>query len=154
MSDRNLHLEPSIHIYNQNKVNMTVELSYEEIVNYVERNFFIRPQLVYIDGRTVDIEYKPSKFLPAMSIRVCIDGCRNDEVCLSYDCSAPMAMIISGAVGNLGNKIPQGIDVNTIEKRVVMYLNQIEVLEKPLSYVELETISLCDDHIGISARLK
>lgn len=39
---------------------MKVELSYEEIINYVERNFFIRPQLVYIDERTVDIEYKPS----------------------------------------------------------------------------------------------
>ena len=133
---------------------MTVELSYEEIINYVERNFFIRPQLVYIDGRTVDIEYKPSKFLPAMSIRVCIDGCRQDVVCLSYDCSAPMAMIISGAVGNLGNKIPQGIDVNTTDKRVVIYLEQVEVLEKPLSYVELETISLFDDHIDISTRLR
>ena len=133
---------------------MTVELSYEEIINYVERNFFIRPQLVYIDGRTVDIEYKPSKFLPAMSIRVCIDGCRNDVVCLSYECSAPMAMIISGAVGNLGNKIPQGIDVNTTEKRVVMYLNQIEVLERRVAYVELEAVSLYEDHIDISTRLR
>lgn len=132
---------------------MKVELSYEEIINYVERNFFIRPQLVYIDERTIDIEYKPSKFLSAMSIRVRIDGCRKDAVCLSYECSAPMAMIISGAVGHLGN-IPQGIDVNTTEKRVVTYLDQVAILEKPLSYVELETISLCDDHIDISARLK
>ena len=133
---------------------MKVELSYEEIINYVERNFFIRPQLVYIDERTVGIEYKPSRFLSAMSIRIRIDGCRKDVVCLSYECSAPMAMIISGAVGHLGNKIPQGIDVNTTDKRVVIYLEQVEVLEKPLSYVELETISLCDDHIDISARLR
>lgn len=133
---------------------MKVELCYEEIINYVERNFFIRPQLVYIDERTVDIEYKPSKFLPAMSFRIRIDGCRKDVVCLSYECSAPMAMIISGAVGHLGNKIPQGIDVNTTDKRVVIYLEQVEVLKKPLSYVELETISLCDDHIDISARLR
>lgn len=133
---------------------MKVELSYEEIINYMERNFFIRPQLVYIDERTIDIEYKPSKFLPAMSIRVRIDGSRKDVVCLSYECSAPMSMIISGAIGHLGNKIPQGIDVNTTEKCVVIYLEQIEVLEKPLSYVELETIALCDNHIGISARLK
>lgn len=133
---------------------MKKELSYEEIINYVERNFFICPQLVYIDERTIDIEYKPSKFLSAMSIRVRIDGCRKDAVCLSYECSAPMAMIISGAVGHLGNKIPQGIDVNTTEKRVVIYLDQVAILEKPLSYVELETISLCDDHIAISARLK
>lgn len=133
---------------------MKVELSYEEIINYVERNYFIRPQLVYIDERTVDVEYKPSKFLPAMSIRVHMDSYKEDVVCLSYECSAPMAMIISGAVGHFGNKIPQGIDVNTKEKRVVIYLDQIAVLEKPLSYVELETISLCDNHIGISARLK
>lgn len=133
---------------------MKVELSYEEIVNYVERNYFIRPQLVYIDERTIDVEYKPSKFLPAMSIRVHIDSCRKDMVCLSYECSAPMTMIISGAVDHLGNKIPQGIDVNTTEKRVVIYLDQIDVLEKPLSYMELETISLCDNHIDISAKLK
>ena len=133
---------------------MKVELSYEEIINYVEGNYFIRPQLVYIDERTIDVEYKPSKFLPAMSIRVHMDDYRKDVVCLSYECSAPMDMIISGAVGHLGNKIPQGIDVNTKDKRVVIYLDQIAILEKPLSYVELETISLCDDHIGISARLK
>ena len=133
---------------------MKVELSYEEITNYVERNFFIRPQLVYIDERTVGIEYKPSRFLPAMSIRIRIDGCRKDVVCFSYECSAPMALIISGAVGHLGNKIPQGIDVNTTDKRVVIYLEQVEILEKPLSYVELETVALCDDHIGISARLR
>ena len=133
---------------------MKVELSYEEIINYVERNYYVRLQLVNIDERTIDIEYKPSKFLPAMSIRVRIDGCRKDVVCLSYECSAPMAMIISGAVGHLGNKIPQGIDVNTTDKRVVIYLEQVEILEKPLFYVELETISLCDDHIDISARLK
>lgn len=133
---------------------MKIELSYEEIVNYVERKFSVRPQMVYINERTIDIKYKPNRFLPAMAIRVRIDGCRKDVVCLSYECSAPMAMIISGAVGHLGNKIPQGIDVNTTEKRVVIYLNQITVLEKPLSYVELETISFCDDHIGISARLK
>lgn len=41
---------------------MKVELSYEEIINYVERNYFIHPQLVYIDERTIDIEYKPSRF--------------------------------------------------------------------------------------------
>lgn len=133
---------------------MKVELSYEEIINYVERNFFIRPQLVYIDERTVDIEYKPSKFLPSMSIRVRIDGCRKDVVCLSYECSASIAMIVSGAVGHLGNKIPQGIDVNTTDKRVVIYLEQVAVLEKPLSYLELETVSLCDDHIDISVRLR
>ena len=89
-----------------------------------------------------------------MSIRIRIDGCRKDVVCLSYECSAPMAMIISGAVGHLVSKIPQGIDVNTTDKRVVIYLEQVEVLEKPLSYVELETISLCDDHIDISVRLR
>ena len=133
---------------------MKVELSYGEFINYVEQNYLIRPQLVYIDERTIDIEYKPSKFLPAMSIRVHIDGYRKDVVCISYEFSAPMSMIISGAIGHLGNKIPQGIDVNTTEKRVVMYLDQIEVLDKPLSYVELEAISLCDNHIDISARLK
>lgn len=133
---------------------MKVELSYEEIINYVERNYFIHPQLVYIDERTIDIRYKPSRFLPAMSIRVHIDSYRKDVVCLSYECSAPMAMIISGAVGHLGNKIPQGIDVNTTEKRIVIHLDQIDVLEKPLSYMELEMISFCDNHIGVSARLK
>lgn len=133
---------------------MKIELSYEEIINYVERNYFIRPQLVYINERTIDIEYKPSKFLPAMSIRVHIDSYGTDVVRLSYECSAPMAMIISGAVSHIGNKIPQGIDVNTTEKRVEIHLDQIADLEKPLSYVELASISLCDDHIGIAARLK
>ncbi len=133
---------------------MIVELSYEEIINYVERNYFIHPQLVYIDERTIDIEYKPSKFLPAMSIRARIDGCRKDMICLSYECSVPMAMIISCAVGHLGNKIHHGIDVNTTEKRVVIYLDQIVVMEKPLSYVVLESVSFYDNHIGLSTRLK
>lgn len=133
---------------------MKIELFYEEIIDYVEQNFLIRPQLMYVDERTIDIKYKPNRFLPAMSIQVHIDSCRKDVVCLSYECSVPMSMIISGAIGHLGNKIPQGFEINTPNKRVVLYLDQIDILDKPLSYVELETISLHDNHVGISARLK
>lgn len=118
------------------------------------RHYLIRPRLLYIDEQTLDIEYKSSKFLPAVSIRVHVDGCRKDEVCLSYECSAPMSMIISGAIGHFGNKIPCGIDINTNEKRIMVHLDQIDVLEKPLSYVESESVVFYDNHIGVSTRLK
>ena len=58
----------------------------------------------------LNIEYKPSKFLPAMSIRVRIDGCRKDVVCLSYECSAQGGMHI-----NEDHFIAEIIDPNTGE---------------------------------------
>lgn len=133
---------------------MKVELSYEEIINYVEQNFLIRPQLVYVDERTIDIKYKPKRFLPTMSIRTHVDGCRKDVLCFFYECSVPMSMIVSGAIGHLENKIPKGVEINTADKRIVLYLDRIEVLEKPLSYVEFESISFYDNHVGVSARIK
>lgn len=137
-----------------NKFGMKVELSYEEIINKVERNFLIRPQLVYIDDKTIDIVYKPSRFMPSMSIRLYVEGCRKDEVCLSYKCSAPMSIFLLSAIGHLGNKIPNGVNINTSDQRVILDLNQIDGLDRLLSYAELETISIHNNHVEVGVRIK
>lgn len=133
---------------------MKLELYYDEIVSYVERNFLIRPQLVCVDESSIDVMYRVNRFLPAMTVRVRVDECCNGVVSLSYECSAAMSMMISGAIGHLGNDFVKGVDIDTEKKRVMVRLGEIDVLEKPLKYVELDEISFYDSHMGVTASLK
>ncbi|MCD8294478.1 MAG: hypothetical protein LUE27_04410 [Clostridia bacterium] len=120
----------------------------------MERRFIVRPVLKGVDENTIEIEYKPKKFLPKMSIRLHLEGCRQDVICVSYECSMPMAMIIAGTVAHLEDKIPAGIEIKSTEKRINLYVEQIEALQKILAYVSLKGISFMDDHVQLSLSLK
>lgn len=133
---------------------MKVELTYDEIVNYVAQHFHIQLKLASMDEKTIGIECKPVSFVPAMSIRAHIDECQNNVLAISYECSIPMAAIISGAIGHMGNLIPDGIEVNPSSKRVVLNLEQMDMLKKPLEFVDVEVVSFYDDHAAVSLRLK
>lgn len=133
---------------------MIIELTYDEIGNYVAQHFHVQLKIASMDEKTIGVEYKPVKFMPSMSIRPHIDECHNDVLNISYECSAPMAVIISGAVDHVGSLIPDGIDVNPTNKRVVLNLEQMDMLKKPLEFVDVEVVSFYDDHAAVSLRLK
>ncbi len=133
---------------------MDITINYNEISDYVERRFFVRPVLKGVDENTIEIEYKPKKLLPKMSIRIRLEGCRQDVISVSYECSMPMAMIIAGTVAHLEEKIPAGIEIKSTEKRINLYVEQIEALQKILAHVSLKAISFMDDHVQLSLSLK
>ena len=47
---------------------MKVSVYYEEVSNYVEKHYLVRPSIKQVDDKTLSIEYTPHKFIPAIRI--------------------------------------------------------------------------------------
>jgi hypothetical protein len=63
-------------------------------------------------------------------------------------------MIISGVVSFLQSKIPAGVKVDTTSKKVYVYLDVINGLEKALQYVTPTDIRFDADAISVKGSLK
>ena len=97
---------------------MKVSVYYEEVSNYVEKHYLVRPSIKQVDDKTLSIEYTPHKFIPAISVAVRIEAMRKDVICMSYECSKAMSLLISGAIAHIEKQIPQGIEIDTDSKRI------------------------------------
>ena len=64
---------------------MNVSGYYEEVSNYVEMHFSVRPSIKPVDDKTLSIEYFSHKFIPAISVATRIAALRKDIVCL-HEC--------------------------------------------------------------------
>ena len=96
---------------------MNIKVHYEEVANYVEKHYMIRPQLKRIDDKTLEVSCQMGLFIPPMVLQIHIEAMRKDVVCLSYECGTGMAMLIAGAVEHLDNKLPHGIEIKPEDKR-------------------------------------
>ena len=132
---------------------MNVILSYNEISDFIEQKFKIRPLFSSIDRRTLNVSYKPMAFMPSIDIKFVIDEISDDSVSISYDCGAAAALMIAGVVTYLNENIPNGVDVNTTNRKVKIYPQQIEQLEKALEYVALSDITFDENSINIALLL-
>ena len=132
---------------------MNILITYKEISDFIEQKFKIRPLFSSIDRKTLNVSYKPMAFMPSIDIKFVIDEISDDSVSISYDCGAAAALMIAGVVTYLKENIPNGIDVNTTNRKVKIYPQQIEQVEKALEYVALSDIVFDDDSINIVLHL-
>lgn len=63
------------------------------------------------------------------------------------------ALLIGGIVGFVKSNIPDGIEVNTVDKRIKIYPLQIKKLEKVFEYISLTDIYFTDDATHIAFTL-
>lgn len=129
---------------------MNVILTYTEISDFIEKEFKIRPKFTAIDEKTFEVSYKPSVFMPAIAIKFHIAAMRKDVVCMSYDCSTAASLMIAGIIAYFEEKIPSGIDVNTVDKHINIYPQCLRQIGKTLEYVALSDITFERDAINIS----
>ena len=132
---------------------MNVLITYKEISDFIEQKFKIRPLFSSIDRRTLNVSYKPMAFMPSIDIKFVIDEISDDSVSISYDCGAAAALMIAGVVTYLNENIPNGVDVNTTNRKVKIYPQQIEQVEKALEYVALSDITFDENNINIALLL-
>lgn len=124
---------------------MKASASYMEISNWVGKRFRISPAFRRMDENTLEVSYKLGSFIPTVRMAFKIEAVRKDIICLSYDCSMPVSMLIAGAVGHLQNKIPNGLEIKPEEKRINIYLGKIEKLQKALEHAELTGLSFGEE---------
>lgn len=136
---------------------MEVQISYNELLRFLRNHANVdvsRLQIVRMSSRTLAISYDISAWVPTVTISVSVDKVTDHHLYLSYDCSAAASMIISGVVSFLQSKIPAGVKVDTTSKKVYVYLDVINGLEKALQHVTLTDIRFDADAISVSAELK
>ncbi len=129
---------------------MNAVITYKEIADFIEREFKIRPTFSAVDEKTVEVSYKLSTFLPEIAVKFHIEAMRKDVVCMSYDCGTAASLMIAGAVVYLEEKIPNGLEVNTTDKRVNIYPQRFKQAEKMLEYVALSDIAFEEDAVRIA----
>ena len=129
---------------------MNAIITYNEISDFIEKKFKIRPKFTTIDEKTFEMSYKPALFMPAIAIKFHIAAMRKDVVCMTYDCSTAASLMIAGIVAYLEEKIPSGIEVNTTDKRINIYPQGLKQIEKVLEFVALSDIVFENDTINIS----
>lgn len=129
---------------------MEVQISYNELLRFLRNHANVdvsRLQIVRMSSRTLAISYDISAWVPTVTISVSVDKVTDHHLYLSYDCSAAASMIISGVVSFLQSKIPAGVKVDTTSKKVYIYLDVINGLDKVLQYVTPSDIYFDTDAI-------
>ena len=136
---------------------MEVQISYNDILRFLRNHANVdtsRLQIIRKSSRTLAISYDISAWVPTVTISVSVDKVTDHHLYLSYDCSAAASMIISGIVSFLQSKIPVGIKVDTTSKKVYVYLDEINGLEKALQYVTPTDIHFDADVIYVGIELQ
>ena len=136
---------------------MELQITFSELLRFLGKHTNIdtsRLQIVRMSSRTLAISYDISVWVPTVTISVSVDEVTGHHLYLSYDCSAAASMIISGVVSFLQSKIPAGVKVDTSSKKVYVYLDVINGLEKVLQYVTPTDIQFETNMIYVRGCLK
>ncbi len=128
---------------------MKVVIRYEEITNVIEQQCFVHLQFRTVDSKTIEVRYRPNRFI-SMSINLHIEAMHKDVIYLSYDCSSAMSLIISGVVTYIEDNIPHGVDIDINNKRINIYPERFDEINRALEYLSLTDISFYEDNIEVS----
>ena len=134
---------------------MNVQLTYNEIMNYVKSQFHVEPIMEAVDSKTLRITYKMNMFVPAVSVDLHVDSISNGTVVLSYRCSDIVNGLLKGIIGFVEDKIPSHqVGIFTDTKQVLVHLDAFEELDKVLALVEPTDISFNDKSAELKLLLK
>lgn len=129
---------------------MKASITYKEISDFIERKFNVRPAFTTVDAKSVEVSYKPHSLLPTIGVKLHIDAMRKDVVCLSYECGTPASLMIAGVVAYFEEKIPNGLEVNTTDKRINIYPQRFKQIERVLEYVALSNITFEENAANVA----
>ncbi|MBR5847597.1 MAG: hypothetical protein IKY72_07365 [Bacteroidaceae bacterium] len=128
---------------------MNIQLTFNEILGYVENKFHIRPTIDVVDRKTLRIMYKISRLMPAISVNVHVDSVSKELIRLTYDCSSIINCLLKGLI-----KIPRHqVEVHTNEHQVLVHLDTFEELVKVLAVVEPTDITFSNNAVNIMLSL-
>lgn len=132
---------------------MNIKVHYEELANYVEKHYTVRPQLKRIDDKALEISFRLGRLIPPMMFQLHIEAMRKDVVCMSYECGAGMAMLIAGIVEHLDNKLPHGIEIKANVKRINFFPDHMKEIRRLMEYTQLDGIHVHEDGLELVVSL-
>ena len=133
---------------------MKIQLTYDEILGYVEDKFHVRPIVEVVDDQTLSVSYKISRFVPTINVDIHVDLVSEELIALSYDCSSIVNGLFGGVVGFIQERIPrEQIELSTDNKKVLVNLDKVEQLRKVLDVVVPTDITFYSDSIVLNMDL-
>lgn len=132
---------------------MNAVINYSEISDFIEKEYRVRPVFTAINEKSIEVSYKPGAFMPAIAVQIRIEAMRRDVVCMSYECGTATSLMIAGVIAYLEEKIPNGVEVNTTDKRISIYPQRFRQLEKVMEYIALSNILFEDSSVNIALSL-
>ena len=139
--------------FKSNTLDMKATISYTEMSAWAGKRFHIAPAFKRMDEKSLEVSFKPGRFIPTVKVTFKVEAMRKDVVCLSYNCSTAVSLLISGAVEHLQSKIPHGIEVKPDDKRVNVYLDRIDKLKNALDYVAPTDLSFGEEEVCLILEL-
>ena len=129
---------------------MNILVSFKEIKDIISKktNNKINLDFAYVCYNTVKVSYKPMAFMPTVNVNVQVRVSDSYRIVLSYDTNPAVDMMIKALASYLDSNIPKEIVVlDTVCHFVVIYLDKIEQLQKPLEMTELKQISFEKENV-------
>ncbi len=139
---------------------MNASIQYNEIINFVEKNYKQKINLRSINEKSLEIGYKPVakwdllNFIPEVSAKLQVVSINNRCVELGYETNKGFEFIINGIVSFVKENIPTGVEIDPTARRVKVYPHKFEKLEKALAFVELTDVVFENDEIKAVLSLK
>ena len=133
---------------------MRAKISYEEIITYVKEHYKVSPELKRVDDKTIEAACKPAKFLPTISIQIKVKDVKDDVLCIAYESGTAVSLIMEKAIDKVGGKIPNGIEISTQDRRITLYLSQIEKTKKVMEHIRFENVYVNEDSLEVVIGLK
>ena len=136
---------------------MNITISFNEIKDFIAKKTHqkINLDFSYVCENTLRVSYKPTLFLPAVNVNVQIRVTDSYRIVLSYDTNPAVDMMIKALSAYLDSNIYKDIVVlDTVCHFVVIYLDKIEQLQKPLEMTELKQIYFEEENVCAEIILK
>lgn len=151
---------------------MNITVSYDQIGRYIKGMIsmpFTSLQFIYIDSKTIGINLKsniplnafvdpapsPITSIGKMIMKIIkgkewirINEFSNNTILLSYNC-------YSLNMDSIKNEMPKGIEIDAVNKKVVLHLTQLGGdIEKLLTNADIENVSCNKNGIDLSLNFK
>lgn len=116
---------------------MNILITYDEISDYIRNEFNFRPILTRIDKDAIIVSCKPGVLAPTVSMDLKIKAVRKDLICLSWDSSPVILMIMKVMMAFKRIKNHDAIDIFVQDKLINIYPQHLFQLGRVLEHVVL-----------------
>lgn len=130
---------------------MQLNLTYKEILDFVKERYNKDLSIKRVDDKQLCITYQKELFIGSIKADalLAVNKVSSQSIEMSYSFNnAILSNVFDLAINFIKDKLPENqIEIDKNDKTIKVHLNQIERLEKALTYIEPTDMSFTEDNI-------
>ena len=136
---------------------MQVYVTYKEILDFVKEKYNKDLSIKRVDDKQLCITYQKELFIGSIKADalLAVNKVSSQSIEMSYSfTNAILGNVFDLAIKFIQDKLPENqIEIDKDNKTIKVHLNQIEKLEKALTYIEPTDISFTEDSIVLDVHI-